>query len=87
MSFKILSPKLIIRKQNKHYAGFCSKLFKVSTTSVTLPEKHVKHAPEFKNLRGSGLPQLPLPGLFIAQIIIFEWVEKGFNTQNFETKK
>ena len=60
MSFKTFSHKLIIRKQNKHYAGFCSKLFKVSTTSVTLPEKHVKHAPESENLRGSGLPQLPL---------------------------
>ena len=26
-------------------------------------------------------------GFFLAQIIIFEWVEKGFKTQNFETKK
>ena len=26
-------------------------------------------------------------GLFLAQIIIFEWVEKGFKTQNLETKK
>ena len=26
-------------------------------------------------------------GFFIAQIIIFEWVEKGFKTQNFETQK
>ena len=23
---------------------------------------------------------------FLAQIIIFDWVEKGFKTQNFETK-
>ena len=60
MSFKIFSHKLIMRKQNKHSAGFCSKLIKVSSTSVTLPEKHVKHAPESENLRGSGLPQLPL---------------------------
>ena len=67
MSFKIFSHKLIIRKQNKHYAGFCSKLFKVSTTSVTLPENRVKHAPESENLRGSGLPHLPL----ISYIIIY----------------
>ena len=32
----------------------------LSNTSVTLPEKHVKHASESKNVRGSGLPQLPL---------------------------
>ena len=25
-----------------------------------MPEKHVKHASESENLRGSGLPQLPL---------------------------
>ena len=60
MSVKIISNKLIMRKQNNHYEGFCSKLFEVSTTSVTLPERHVKHAPESENLRGSGLPQLPL---------------------------
>ena len=64
MTFKIFSHKLMIRKPNKLYAGFCSKLFKVSTTSVTLPEKHVKHAPESENLRGSGLPQLPLSAIF-----------------------
>ena len=26
-------------------------------------------------------------GFFLAQIIIFEWAEKVFKTQNFETKK
>ena len=67
MSFKIFSHKLIIRKHNKRYAGFCSKLSKVSTTSLTLPEKHVKHAPESENLRGSGLPQLPLLIIDIIQ--------------------
>ena len=56
---------LVIRKQNNHYEGFCSKLFEVSTTSVTLPERHVKHASESENLRGSGLPQLPLIYFFI----------------------
>ena len=60
MSFKIFSHKLTARNQKKHCTRLCLKLFKVSTTSVTLPEKHVKHASESKNLRGSGLPQLPL---------------------------
>ena len=39
------------------------------------------HSPTFFNA------DVDLPGLFLAQIIIFEWVEKGFKTQNFETKK
>ena len=60
MSFKIFSHKLTARKQKKHGTRFCSKLFKVSTTSVNLPEEHVKHVSESENLRGSGLPQLPL---------------------------
>ena len=45
MSFKIFYHKLITRKQKKHCARFCSKLFKVSTTSVTLPEKKTFQAP------------------------------------------
>ena len=36
-----------------------SKLFKVSTTFVTLPEKHVKHVSESENLRGRGSPNFP----------------------------
>ena len=60
MSFKIFSHKLTARKQKKHCTRFSSKLFKVSTTSVIWPEKHVKHASESENLRGSGLSQLPL---------------------------
>ena len=60
LTFNIFSHKLITRKQKKHCVRFCSKLFKVSTTPVTLQEKRVKHAPESKNLRGPGLPQLPL---------------------------
>ena len=39
------------------------------------------HSPTFFN------GDVDLPGPFLAQIIIFEWVEKGFKTQNFETKK
>ena len=34
-------------------------MFKVSTASVTLPEKHVKHAPELENVRVSGIPNFP----------------------------
>ena len=66
---KKYSHKLITRKQKKHCVRFCSKLFKISTTPVTLQEKHVKHAPESKNLRGSGLPQLPLPKIRDIQIV------------------
>ena len=47
MSFKIFSHKLTVRKQKKHWTRFCSKLFKVSTTSVTLPEKHLPYLPTF----------------------------------------
>ena len=50
--------------------------------------------PSFWSLGCEALPHSPtffngdadLPGHFLAHIIIFEWVEKGFKTQNFETK-
>ena len=51
--------------------------------------------PSFWSLGCEALPHSPtffngdvdLPWLFLAQIIIFEWVEKEFKTQNLETKK
>ena len=51
--------------------------------------------PSFWSLGCEALPHSPtffnvdadLPGHLLAHIIIFELVEKGFKTQNFETKK
>ena len=63
MSFKIFSHKLTARKQKKHFTRFCSKLFKVSTTSVTLPEKKTCQT-RFRVLKPKGVGAPPTFPIF-----------------------